>query len=372
MRHVDDGTLNAWLDEQLDDAPERASIGAHLATCGSCRARLEQERSTRSQAISLLAAAAPAGLERPPFEQLVARASGGTSAAGRARRGWWVPATWAASIALALGLGWAAREVALQTVTRGEERRPSAAVPSAVATDVEPIDAPADVAFSAPPSPHAADPSPAAVAGGETAAVAASRPRAAGASTAAARDNRDERQVVAAERVVVEPVPAERGAMMQAQSAPGAPPPPQLPLAERGADAPAGAVVTTVEHWLAMPRTEAAARSGMPLFGLPGVEPLSTALSGDSAAVRTRYLIAGDTIELVQQRIAEPALPSAPEATQRSSDAATARRHALTMEAPVRDQPVHSVLVERDVRVTLRGGASVATLAQLAGQLRVE
>ncbi|MES3036061.1 MAG: zf-HC2 domain-containing protein [Gemmatimonadota bacterium] len=55
MSHVDDGTLHALVDDELDDT-ERASIEAHLATCGDCAKRFAEATAMARQVASLLGA----------------------------------------------------------------------------------------------------------------------------------------------------------------------------------------------------------------------------------------------------------------------------------------------------------------------------
>src|ERR1700730_4346214 len=98
MSHVDEGTLHAYLDGELPP-PERAALEGHLAQCAPCRATLVEERALLERASALLGSAGPAERAAPPFEQL--RRS--------PRRSPWrvrTPVAWAASIALALGLGY--------------------------------------------------------------------------------------------------------------------------------------------------------------------------------------------------------------------------------------------------------------------------
>lgn len=98
MSHVDEGTLHAYLDGELPST-ERGTVEAHIAQCEACRARLGEERALRERASALLGAARPLERPTPPFEQL-RRAP---------RRSPWRVRTsfaWAASIALALGLGY--------------------------------------------------------------------------------------------------------------------------------------------------------------------------------------------------------------------------------------------------------------------------
>src|SRR5688572_2772687 len=149
MRHVDEDTIHAWLDEQIPDPAEAAWIEVHLRECGACGARLATERATFERAQMLLAATAPSG-ERPAFDALVAKAGRGaspseaTSAAAltRGRRDrWLIQAGWAASVAIAVGLGWTARELTGGDSPRQESApliaEQSAASPSEPAARVE-------------------------------------------------------------------------------------------------------------------------------------------------------------------------------------------------------------------------------------------
>ena len=98
MSHVDDGTLHAYLDGELSP-PEAQGVEAHLAQCPGCRGRLEEERTLITRAGELLALAAPPDRDLPLFR------------AGDVKpptRLWWqvrLPLAWAATVALALGLG---------------------------------------------------------------------------------------------------------------------------------------------------------------------------------------------------------------------------------------------------------------------------
>src|SRR3989449_6013807 len=102
MSHADDGTLHAYLDGQLSPV-ERGQLEAHLASCPACRARLDEERALIERADALLALAAPPERAIPPFHQL--RPS---SPSPQPRPLWQfrLPAVWAATVLLALGLGW--------------------------------------------------------------------------------------------------------------------------------------------------------------------------------------------------------------------------------------------------------------------------
>lgn len=133
MPHVDEGRLTAWLDGAL--APGDAGGGEverHLAVCGDCRRRLEEVRDLRVRASGILAAADLPVAPAPDFERLMARAraeAGRGSAMPRrshGRRRWSAGAgtglAWAASLALAVGAGWIARDL---SVRRGAGIPPS-------------------------------------------------------------------------------------------------------------------------------------------------------------------------------------------------------------------------------------------------------
>lgn len=120
MSHVADGELHAWLDGALaPDEPARAArVRAHLEACPDCRARLAETRALRDRAAAILSGADPEDVAPPPFTEVLAehRARTGTPGAGgaRSRSGGPGPAwaiAWAASLVLAVGLGWVLRPV---------------------------------------------------------------------------------------------------------------------------------------------------------------------------------------------------------------------------------------------------------------------
>jgi hypothetical protein len=98
MSHVDEGTLHAYLDGELPST-ERAAVEAHLAGCAACRGNLTEERSLRERASAVLGAARPAERPAPPLDQLRREPK---RSPWRVRRSF----AWAASIALALGVGY--------------------------------------------------------------------------------------------------------------------------------------------------------------------------------------------------------------------------------------------------------------------------
>ena len=98
MSHVDDGILHGYLDGELSPAEAR-EVDAHLAHCPDCRRRLDEERALIARAAELLALATPPDRELPPFR------AGDVKPPARL---WWqvrLPLAWAATVALALGIG---------------------------------------------------------------------------------------------------------------------------------------------------------------------------------------------------------------------------------------------------------------------------
>jgi hypothetical protein len=98
MSHKDEGMLHGYLDGELSPAEARR-VDGHLAECPDCRRRLEEERALIARAAELLALATPPDRALPPFR------------AGDVKlppRVWWqvrLPLAWAATVAVALGIG---------------------------------------------------------------------------------------------------------------------------------------------------------------------------------------------------------------------------------------------------------------------------
>src|SRR4051812_29678008 len=110
MSHVDEGTLHAYLDGALPPA-ERAALEAHIAQCETCRAQLVEERALLERSNALLGTARPVERPLPPFEQLRREPK---------RSPWRVRTSvaWAASLALALGLGYYLHDLRSYRMTR--------------------------------------------------------------------------------------------------------------------------------------------------------------------------------------------------------------------------------------------------------------
>jgi hypothetical protein len=108
MSHADEGTLHAYLDQGRQPSEDWREVEDHLAACTECQRRLDEARALRERAAAILGASGPDTVPVPPFDAVLARAGG-----RRPRRilslNRLTALGWAASIALAVGVGWMAR-----------------------------------------------------------------------------------------------------------------------------------------------------------------------------------------------------------------------------------------------------------------------
>jgi hypothetical protein len=414
MRHVDDGTIHAWLDGQVTDRAEAAWIDEHLQWCATCAARLAEERSVLEHAHALLASAAPAA-EPPAFEDIVngvARQDAVESPTA-VRRVAGVrhlrQLAWAASLVLAAGLGWLARDMAsdgtgsldVTSVAETPSTSPAASAP-------EPPPSPgiagsaaarlqAEVPPPAAPQTTAGAPETMQRARREGVAAEIERPTAAAASTptsefAASIAQRGEAVAAPPARTgpreearrVLGGAVADATAEATVKPAPAAvplsPPAPEpsaiTAAAPQVVGVPGGLLQTRPEAaagaasgWRTLPRTEAAVRSGMALYGLDGMEPVLTAISPDNSAVRTVYpLPTGGTIELLQERASAPAAAAAAQSAARA--VASDRASVVANLAPAPGRTWSGV--RGDVRLSLRTASNVEDVNALATRLKVE
>ncbi|MFQ5809717.1 MAG: anti-sigma factor family protein [Armatimonadota bacterium] len=118
MEHIPEGVLHAYLDGQLAGAEaagapeggrERQEIEVHLAECAECRGRLEEVRRVRDRADSILSASGPVEVSPPPFEEILARSRVQATRRRVFRLNRVTALGWAATIVLAVGVGWIAR-----------------------------------------------------------------------------------------------------------------------------------------------------------------------------------------------------------------------------------------------------------------------
>jgi len=106
MRHIPEDELHAYLDQALSRS-QCVEIESHLATCLGCRHERDSIAALRDRTTALLATLAPPRRIVPSYELLSERAA--TRSARIAGR--WRAAAWAASMLLAVGLGWGARSM---------------------------------------------------------------------------------------------------------------------------------------------------------------------------------------------------------------------------------------------------------------------
>jgi hypothetical protein len=155
MSHVDEGTLHSYLDGELSPE-ERAAVESHLSQCATCRASLAEERALLDRASALLGSARPVERPAPSFEQLRRESK---RSPWRVRRS----IAWAASIVLAVGLGYSLRGAAPETSDKFalyDRREPAATIQNRPATDQGQFQARSarrPALASAPPATPAAD-----------------------------------------------------------------------------------------------------------------------------------------------------------------------------------------------------------------------
>ena len=150
MRHLDEGQLHEYLDEE-NSAQDRARVEGHVHACVECAERLQAARQLRSRTASLLASLEPEQLDAPPWSTLEQRAAkrraistdvatsptdviASDGSSGTARPA--APTTptlpphrvalaglaWAASLLLAFGLGWFGNSDSLVDSTTASSR----------------------------------------------------------------------------------------------------------------------------------------------------------------------------------------------------------------------------------------------------------
>ena len=104
MSHLDEGQLNALLDGELDEAEQQAAE-AHIATCAECRRLYAEAQAILAEADDLIET-----VQVPPTTRPGAEVGATPDAGRRGRLSRWRTLAWAASLLLAVGLGWFGRE----------------------------------------------------------------------------------------------------------------------------------------------------------------------------------------------------------------------------------------------------------------------
>lgn len=316
MSHVDDGVLHAYLDGAYPaGSPDRAAIDAHLAECADCRTRLAEARRVRDRAGDILGLGSPSVVGIPDFADVLSRAGQGragvpSAQAASPRRRYLVirNLAWAASVVLALGVGWYARGALLGPaaddlgVVASAQRQPE---PTASADEQAGRSAAGpDVETVAPEATSIRTPTDATVAAAEPTPADTDRRTAAGQAAVASAPAQT--QVAAAGRA--EP-PAEL------QAIPIAPTPPAAARLEAAALAPAlssspldrllegDARALDAVQWSPVALSAAEERLGLALALPDGLPPIGVAVAelGDVTIIRTTHAAAtGTLVELFQ------------------------------------------------------------------------
>jgi hypothetical protein len=125
MQHLDEGLLQAWLDHPRSglEPSEVAEIESHLASCEACARELAALRGDSREAHALLAGGLDRTAPRPPFEDVVSRARGYDEVRRARRRLNWL--AWAASLVVALGVGWWSNDLYRQARVYEAEQAPA-------------------------------------------------------------------------------------------------------------------------------------------------------------------------------------------------------------------------------------------------------
>ena len=133
MPHIPDEELHAYLDQALGRL-RCVEIESHLDECTPCRVARDEIAALRDRTTALLARLAPGRTVPPPFAELRRRGALRAMERARVRQ----RAAWAASVAVALGLGWWGNNLVHPPSERFlAARTPSAQAPAPQAVTVE-------------------------------------------------------------------------------------------------------------------------------------------------------------------------------------------------------------------------------------------
>lgn len=324
MSHVDDGELTAYADGAWPaNGPEALRIGEHLSTCANCRNRLELAHELRDRAAEILGYAAPLQMHTPPFESLESQVA--TSPMQRRRT---IPLAWAASIIMALGLGWFGRDFWQNPPDMREVAVQQAPAPADAPAAEELAESDAQQSAAAPGAPARTTVPPQVVA------------------TGAARSERAEpARDLAADHVSVEAGRAAMGAVA------AAPPPTATALRPLSAN-------ETEEHITAAE----AERRGLELPRIPELPVARVILKGDTTVV-VQTMPDGAMVMLAMTDDAAANRFEAQDRAAAQSGAAreVRKRDAVTPTAPIAQEAAKAKAVAQPVIARLRGKVIVVT-----------
>jgi hypothetical protein len=380
MSHVDEGQIHAYLDGQSEyaDRSARERLESHVAACRECAALLEEARAIHSRATGVLGDSEPSAVDLPAFEEILQRASERTSRSASVRK---LHRTrtlaWAASIVVAVAVGWYAR-ISLTSPTQTTEGQLEANEPALGFAEEQAAEAEVTTEEQAAADPQLAATSPDRDALASTAARSRAE-QAAGAGVEAEEQAVDsrlaqgraaapaaQRQAAAdelarvAERRLVDSTRLQEVAEQ---------------VRARGAREPevAGGVFAQVSGlanapgWTEVSRPQAEQRLGRQILVVEGLEVTSISVTSDAPDVIVRVvqqLPSGDSLEIVQRPSGE---------LDRLSDVAAAERRDAPLEkkAATDESGVSSVVTTRgNLLIEMRGKLPSDSLEVLLSRLR--
>jgi len=151
MLHIPEAELHAYLDQALGRL-RCVEIESHLAECTPCREARDEIAALRDRTTAMLARLAPRGTVPPPFGEIRRRAAVRAFKRERLRQ----RVAWAASVLVALGIGWGGaiyltpgggRAEAVRVSPRAAALQPAGPTP---AMQLQPAEAIAETAPQAP------------------------------------------------------------------------------------------------------------------------------------------------------------------------------------------------------------------------------
>ncbi len=398
MSHVNEGQIHAYLDRQLEfaDQAARERFETHVAECSDCTVLLKEARGMHARATGMLGDSQPAVADMPLFEAVVTRASERSARWATVKKLNRTRAlAWAASIVVAVAVGWYARVSTTQSpqleMDRFDLDEPVVALAEDRGEELEGVAeagaAMSDIAGGAQPAaPTLAVPEAARALVSSALQEAAGR-RAEGAAAAGAETEGENRVVrqVARQRAVADELSAKTVTRTLADSV-RAEAPAEVQIRGFVEDAPAAqkrarelaepdrlaameAPAPTDEiRWIAVSRDEAERSIERKLLLVDGLDvvEISIAATRPRASVRVVQLLpSGDSLEIVQQATTPEVDRVAGVLEPRLQDARDEQ------EAAANEREISSVSVIRgDVVVEMRGRIPMDSLRVLLSRLR--
>jgi len=395
MSHANEGQIHAYLDRQLEfaDQAARERFETHVAECSDCTVLLNEARAIHARATGMLGDSQPAVADMPSFEAVVTRASEKSARWATVKKLNRTRAlAWAASIVVAVAVGWYARVSTTQSPQVERNRfdldEPVVALAEDQGAELEGVAgagaATSDLAGGAQPAaPTLATPEAARVLVSSALQQAAGR-RAEGPGAATEEESRVALPV-ARQRVVADELTAKAVTRTLADSA-QAEVPAEVRIRGFVGDAPAALkrarelaepnLLAAVEapaptddlRWIAVSQDEAERSIERKLLLVDGFDVVEISIAGTKPRVSVRVvqlLPSGDSLEIVQQPTTSEVDRVAGVLEPRLQDARAEQ------EAVVNEREISSVSVIRgDVVVEMRGRIPIDSLRVLLSRLR--